>query len=75
LEANLKAVNLAEFQWKQIEIESSLGFRINRDHVSYVSRIDCLMYIMQVSGFATQTNAVVDYLTVDFSFGHVYQGH
>jgi hypothetical protein len=29
------------------------------------------MYIMQVGGFTAQPNAVIDYLTVDFSFGHI----
>src|SRR5260370_41000497 len=71
LEANLEAVNLAEFKRKQIEIKSSLGLSINRDHVSYVLWVDCLVYIMQVGGFTAQPNAIIDNLTVDFSSGHI----
>src|SRR5260370_20178599 len=67
LEANLEAVNLAEFKRKQIEIKSSLGLSINRDHVSYVLCVDCMVYIMQVGGFTAQPNSIIDYISFDFS--------
>src|SRR5712692_11521757 len=68
-------MDLAKFEWKQVEIEGTLCLRIDRDHITYVLRIDNLVYVVQVGGLATQADAVVDDLTIDLAFGHVYEGH
>jgi len=34
--------------------------------------VDCLVYVMQVGGLATQTDTIIDDLTVDFFFGCIY---
>src|SRR5947208_2837455 len=68
-------MNLAKLKREQVEVQSTLGLCINGDHVTNILWVDCLMYVVKVGGFATQTDAVVDDLTVDFSFSHVYQGH
>src|SRR5947207_15729439 len=68
-------MHFAQFKGKQVEIERTLSLCINGDHVSNILWVDCLMYVMKVGRFARQTNTVVDDLTIDFSFGHIYQRH
>ena len=75
LEANLETVNFAEFEGKEVKVQSALGFCVDGDHIADILRVDCSVYIMQVGGFATQANAVVNNLTIYFAFRHVYQGH
>src|SRR5690242_16429880 len=55
LEAHLEAVDAAEVEGQQIEVQRALGLGVNRDHVADVARIDGFMDEMQVGGFAAQT--------------------
>jgi hypothetical protein len=64
-----KAFNNQSVEWEKVEEEGTIGSSSERDEVATILRVNALMDIAEVGGFAAQRRTVINDLKLNLAAG------